>query len=338
LNQILQGGQSIFNERIFKKVTRRDKTESLRNKNPIGERLIFLNRLLLEDTYPEYILKFHDAVSLTLTSDEAVTRNRDHTISLSLRSVSEKNENSETKLATSSNRSRVLVIEPRPFRVAAVDYDEISGLSTSENNEVAVWNESGEGGLSWRIRDEAQTIDLLLPPQVIGEAMEKNRSGLPGLPSDITPGKPSAARFGSLTALRIDPTYAETRFQEPGWNLRRILGFPLQRNPGAFLRDLRMELLYGLLARIHADDVNITELAGAIGEPPPPLTEALTEEHLKRHAALIDAVLEAERTRLAVEKLWRTRPDDDLRLDGGVARRRLCAGRRRVECLRIPAD
>jgi hypothetical protein len=275
------------------------------------------------------------SVILTLTSDEAVTRNRDHTISLSLSSISENSKDSETNSntgkpvvgaeeaetlsSTTKSRSRVLVIEPRPFRIAAVDYDEVSGLSTSENNEVAVWNESGEGGLSWRIRDEAQTIDLLLPPQVIGEAMEKNRSGLPGLPADIIPSKPSAVRFGSLTALRIDPTFAETRFQEPGWNLRRILGFSLQRNPGAFLRDLRMELLYGLLARIHADDVKITEIAGAIGEPPPPLTEALTEEHLKRHAALIDAVLEAERSRLAVEKLWRNRPDDDLRLDGGVS-------------------
>jgi hypothetical protein len=264
-------------------------------------------------------------ISLTLQSEEVATRDRDHTIALSLRSIPEEQNGDGIALpaplvpAQPVQRPRVLVIEPGPFRVAAIDYDEITGLATSETNEVAVWNESGEGGLSWRVRDEGQIVDLLLPPQVVGEAMEKNRSDLAGRPKDVEPGRPAAVRFGSLTRLKIDPTFAQTRFREPGWNLRRILGFALQRNPGARLLDLRLELLYGLLARLRASDVWITEIAGAIGEPPVPLTEAFERPHLQRHAALIDAVLDAERRRIAVEKLWRERPDEDLRLEEGVS-------------------
>ena len=263
------------------------------------------------------------SVTLTLQSEEVATRDRDHTIALSLRSVPEKENGNGAAPALApakpAERPRVLVIEPGPFRVAAVDYDEITGLATSESNEVAVWNESGEGGLSWRVRDEGQIVDLLLPPQVVGEAMEKNRSDFAGRPKDVEPGKPAAARFASLTQLKIDPTFAETRFREPGWNLRRILGFALQRSPGARLLDLRLELLYGLLARLRADGVWITEIAGAIGEPPVPLTDVFERPHLQRHAALIDAVLNAERRRIAVEKLWRARPDEDLRLEEGVS-------------------
>ncbi|MET7245368.1 hypothetical protein ABZT49_18625 [Methylobacterium sp. EM32] len=244
-------------------------------------------------------------ITLTLQSEEVATRDRDHTIALSLRSVSEKKNGNGAApplaQAEPAERPRVLVIEPGPFRVAAIDYDEITGLASSESNEVAVWNDSGEAGLSWRVRDEGQIVDLLMPPQVVGEAMEKNRSDLMGRPKDVEPGKPAAARFGSLTQLKIDPTFAETRFREPGWNLRRTLGFALQRSPGARLLDLRLELLYGVLARLRGDGVWITELAGAIGEPPVPLTDVFERPHLQRHAALIDAVLNAERRRIAVE-------------------------------------
>ncbi|MER9565791.1 hypothetical protein [Mesorhizobium sp. M0571] len=270
-------------------------------------------------------------ISLTLTAQEVSTRDSDHTIGLSLRAVKEEEEKADRRPALTASgmasatvalapfRPRVLVIEPKPFRVAAVDYDDISGLATPENNEVAVWNASGEGGLSWRVRDDGQIVDLLLPPQVVGEAMEKNRSDLTGQPKDIEPGKPAAARFGSLTVLKIDPTFAETRFREPGWNLRRIMGFALQRSPGARLLDLRLELLYGLLARLRADDVWISEIAGAFGEPPAPLADVFEADHMRRYAGLVNAVLSAEQRRFAVEKLWRERPDDDLSLEDGVS-------------------
>jgi hypothetical protein len=255
------------------------------------------------------------AATLTLASEEAVTRDRDHTIALSVRAVQESN--STPGMASTG---RLLVIDPRPFRVAAVAYAPISRSASSQSNQVAVWNESGEGGLSWRVRDEGQSISLTLPPQAVGEAMEKNRSGTLGLPSDVEPGRPSAARFGSATLMRIDPTFADTRFREPGWNLRRILGSALQRAPGARLLELRLELLYGLLAKVRTDGMWITELAGAIGEPPLPIaSDDSKADHLTIYTRLVNTLLDAERYRLAVDKLYRDRPDEYLRFEDGVS-------------------
>ena len=256
--------------------------------------------------------------SLKLTAQEVATRDRDHTVALSLESIRQE-EAAQPPAAVATRR--VLVIDPRPFRIAAVEYQPIAGTGSSENNEVAVWNAEGEGGLSWRVRDDGQSVGLELPPQVIGEAMEKNRVDLFEKPQDIGPDQPAAARFGSPTRLRIDPTFAETRFREPGWNLRRILGNALQRQPGARLLDLRVELLYGLLTRVRTDGLFVTELAGAIGEPALPLfdTTISSDRHLDAHKKLVDEVLLAEQFRLAVDKVYRTRPDEYLRIEDGTA-------------------
>lgn len=265
-------------------------------------------------------------VHLTLSARESVGSDLSHTCSLSLRATGDKPAPLPDAAPVpqpdldASPRRRVLIIEPSPFRIAAVDYDPIDGLGTPQNNEVAVWNASGEGGQSWRVRDDKQVVDILCQPQAVGEAMEKNRSDLPGIPQDIAPNQPAAARFGSLTVLKVDPTYADTAFREPGWNLRRILGHATQRAPGARVIEMRLELLYGLLLRIRSENVSITEIAGAIGEPPAALPDVIKDApHKSRHLARMAAVLKAEQRRLAVEKLWRARPDDDLRLTDGVS-------------------
>ncbi|QND17631.1 hypothetical protein HB775_28570 (plasmid) [Rhizobium leguminosarum bv. trifolii] len=243
---------------------------------------------------------------------ETAARGRDHEVRLMLRSVSD-----DSKTAASG---LVLVIDPEPFRVMGVRYVEPRGAVGDEANEVAVWNAGGEGGLSWRVKDENQRVELLLPPQIIGEAMEKNRSDDPARPPDITPGKPAAARFGSPTVVVVDPTYADTGYREPGWNLRRILGFPGQRSPGARLRHLRTELMYGLTTRlVPQDDIWITEVGATFGVPPQKLAEPASAHGAKgRHVALANAVIAAEKRRLSIEKLWAGKPDQPLRIESGL--------------------
>jgi hypothetical protein len=248
---------------------------------------------------------------LVLVAEESVGRDRDHAVTLSLRSAG---------ASQDARAARLLVLDPRPFRVAAVAHAAIAGAGRADGNEVAAWNPSGEGGLSWRVRDDAETARLTLPPQALGEAMEKFRT-VPGLPADIVPGRPSAARFGTPTELSIDPTFAGTRFREPAWNLRRILGEARQRSPGARLVELRVEPFYGLLARLRADGLWITEIAGAIGDPPPPLADGGVDPPLAGHARRSRAVLSAERRRLAVDRLWRDRPDTPPLIEDGVEMR-----------------
>jgi len=243
---------------------------------------------------------------------ETAGRGGDHEVRLKLRSAN----TDETAAST----GMVLVIDPEPFRVMGVRYVEPRGSASDEANEVAVWNAGGEGGLSWRVRDENQRVELLLPPQVIGEAMEKNRVDDLGRPPDIMPDMAAAARFGSPTVLVVDPTYADTGYREPGWNLRRILGFPGQRSPGARLRHLRAELMYGLATRlIPQDDVWITEIGATLGVPPQKFAETAASHSAKgRHIVLANAVIGAEKQRLSVEKLWAGTPDQTLRIERGL--------------------
>ena len=281
-------------------------------------------RVSLPDRFAPLLVPLKSAASpatsaaIKLSAEEVATRDRDHTIALSLRVIEERAPGPTAPVEI----GRVLVIDPRPFRIAAVEYQAIGGAATSESNEVAVWNAEAEGGLSWRVRDDGQSVGLELPPQVLGEAMEKNLSTDPNLPKDIQPGLPSAMRFGSSTRLRIDPTFADTRLREPGWNLRRILGNALQRLPGARLLELRFEFLYGLLTRVRSDGLLLTELAGAVGEPALPLSDTDTDpipKDLQPYKKLVDDVLEVERFRIAVDKIYRTRPDEYLRIEDGTS-------------------
>src|SRR5262249_25272338 len=60
LNQLLQAGQCLYAEDSFKDVTFRDETAELLKLPLQGDGLIYLNRLLLEDAYPDAITKMHD--------------------------------------------------------------------------------------------------------------------------------------------------------------------------------------------------------------------------------------------------------------------------------------
>ncbi|TBE49935.1 hypothetical protein ELH06_12570 [Rhizobium ruizarguesonis] len=244
---------------------------------------------------------------------ETAGRGRDHEVRLKLRSVADKD--------TERGPGIVVVVDPQPFRVIGVQYVDPRSSATDTSNEVAVWNAGGEGGLSWRIRDDKQAVQLLLPPQVIGEAMEKNRADDTTLPPDIIPDRPAAARFGGATIIEVDPTYADTNYREPGWNLRRILGFPGQRAPGARLRRLRAELAYGLTTQLEpASETWITEIGSTLGIPPTKFTQVAGRDDAKHpFIELANAVIDAQSNRLAVEKLWSGQPDRPLRIERGLS-------------------
>lgn len=256
---------------------------------------------------------------LVLVADEAAAPDRNQDLSLILNAIVVGRGAGGAAAQAPATLSRLLMIEPRPFRVLAVDYKDFAAIAATRETAVAIWRQSEEGGASWEVPDPAQSIRLIAPPQVLGEAMEKNRGDADGRPPDIAYDRPAAARFGSLTTLDIDPTFEDRTFREPGWNTARILGRAGQRSPGARLLDLRTELHYGLVTRVRAPSLWITEIAGAIGRQPGELGTPRGIGEVARHARRAQMVLGATRGRLAVEKLWRDRPDADLTLDEGVS-------------------
>ncbi|MGO7335701.1 hypothetical protein [Rhizobium leguminosarum] len=253
-----------------------------------------------------------------LVASEVAARGDDQSVTLSVHATSQR------KPAQNGNFAggMVLVLDPAPFRVAAVEFAAPETSATTESDQIAVWNPQGENGLSWRVRDDGQSVRMVLPPQVLGEAMEKNPTATAEDPRDIVPDGAAAMRFGASTYLEVDPTFADTGFREPGWNLRRVLGYPGQRSPGSRLKDLRLELLYGLTARANPPpeiQAWVTEVAQILGRPPVAIDDIGSDSRLRRYLMTVRGVLAAERRRLAVDRVWSERPDQSLRLEKGVS-------------------
>ncbi|NKK01230.1 hypothetical protein GFL63_20980 [Rhizobium leguminosarum bv. viciae] len=271
--------------------------------------------LLLELDYPDLAAKAGGESIQAVVATEDLKRDTNHSLALSLR-ARQREQSSDSGL-----RKLALVIDPVPFRVAAVEYIDPSRAANDQTNEVAVW--SNESDVSWRVLDPSETIRIITAPQVIGEAMEKNATSIDGAAKDIEPVKAAAARFGAHGRLEIDPTFVDMNFREPGWNLRRNMGYPTPGLPGSRLRDLRLELLYGLTTRIIPSqgtaDIYITEIGGAIGAAVHPVDEAGgSNRSLARHLLLNKSIFEAQRRRLAVDKIWSGRPTAELRIENGI--------------------
>lgn len=103
---------------------------------------------------------------------------------------------------------KLLIIDPQPFRVAAVDY----GFKPDpDNNEIAVWRRSDDGNFAWRVRDPAETVRMLLPPQIIGEAMERRVDGPNVALNDIAPDAPARHDSAPLRGSISIPPIARLR-------------------------------------------------------------------------------------------------------------------------------
>src|SRR5207237_8729524 len=120
------------------------------------------------------------------------------------------------------------------------------------------------------------------PPQVIGEGTEKRKRpdltkppGPGNLSGDVEEGLAAGFRLGPPARLRVAASYFRQNFTEAVWNLRRILGYPGQRAPGAAASELLFELLYGLGCEVRADGVRVAELAARLGAIPTALPDAL---------------------------------------------------------------
>jgi hypothetical protein len=161
--------------------------------------------------------------------------------------------------------NRVIVLDRDPFLVAQVEYPSLTNAAQRTGSLVAQWTNSNIEGAAWQIRTEAEPFQLSLPPQAVGEAMVKDNKFT--LPSDY--------RLGLPPRLYLDNSDFVQRFGEVPWNLRRLLGYPGQRDPGSRLRRVEYELIYGLSCDASLPMARIAEveaLAGALpGRMPPVL-------------------------------------------------------------------
>jgi hypothetical protein len=171
--------------------------------------------------------------------------------------------------APSSDKPRVIVIDSDPFLVAAVDYSKLqpnTSSGTASGNTVALWSTGELGGAAWQLKTDAQPFDLILPPQGIGEEMPKAKElenkDLPGLQQKL---EALDFRFSPPARQQLQASYTPQNFTEAPWNLRRILGYPGQRDAGAGVVQLNYELLYGLSCSVDAPLLRLAETFSIVG-------------------------------------------------------------------------
>jgi hypothetical protein len=171
--------------------------------------------------------------------------------------------------------TKVYVVDTDPFTVAEISVPQLGAFADDDaaatDGEIANWQTTEIGGASWQLNAAAKGFELRFPAQANGEAMEKGQPW-PAVGTDSARGPITIDyRLGPPSRMKLQSAYFQQRYAEAPWNLRRLLGYPGERDAGATVNWLRFELLYGLSGFIWADDMRITELSASIGALPAPL-------------------------------------------------------------------
>jgi hypothetical protein len=162
----------------------------------------------------------------------------------------------------------------RPFIAAQVQF----GV-TENNRTTLVWRSDDAQGAQWRL--EHETVRVTLPPQAVGEEMERGRRFYPdaGTPT-IDAAAPVRYRFSrpAYLVLRPSPAYQKRRFERSPLNLREIL-----RN--ASIDRMQVEMAYPLeityeKSEHSALDLRVSEAGEFFGRP----SEALHASELDLRA------------------------------------------------------
>lgn len=246
-----------------------------------------------------------DRAKFFVSAQETITGHDSQTITLRLR---------RSEQPSARPLSSVIVIDPHPMLVTKVEISDFgASLDAALTDELGNWTNRADVGAGWELSAGASGLDLVLPPQGVGEAMHR-RTGEPDLvPADAsgTGFKPLDFRFTPPARVRLQPSFFRQRFAEAPWNLRRILGYRGQRTPGAGVDEVDFELLYGMRGRVSYPFLRLAEVGSRLGHLPgqqPPRTPWLASEAQGTHyraarevwAALYSSLL----SRLAVLEFW----------------------------------
>jgi hypothetical protein len=241
-------------------------------------------------------------LTLLLRVDETVSGDSSQQIALALRAVA----------SFALPAAELFVLDAAPFFVGTVR-PAASPVDLSLSNIVATWTNRADVGAGWELRLGSADFQLKLPPQGIGEEMERSSDD-----PDLTEGRPADFRFTPPTTLSLSSDTVARRLNDPPWNLRRILGYPGQRDPGAALSAIAFEILYGMSGRLNAKSgLRLAEVGSRLGGLPRlashrlALTSALAETERDRWQRLRPKL----ESRLAILEPWSVSAPDTIHFD-----------------------
>lgn len=188
-----------------------------------------------------------------LVADEDAQKGSSHTIRLKLLSAPRDIQNPLPPEKPFSKEA--IILDNEPFLVAKVKFNSFTQISNAI--EIGNWTNAGVEGTNWQLRSETKPFQIVLPPQGVGEEMEKAKNVAENQALDF--------RFSPPAKLTLKGSENPQNFTEPPWNLRRILGFPGQRAPGAKIDQLQFELLYGLSCDSTYPFLRLAEISSLVG-------------------------------------------------------------------------
>jgi len=145
---------------------------------------------------------------------------------------------------------KLIVIDPDPFTIVAVKFLSFESQGDANTtNIIASWSNNGA---KWQLKTLADHFSMVLPPQVLGEEMEKHRT--------IPRGAPINFRLSQPTSMELRAATFRQNFTEPPWNLRRILEPEDPQASGANILFMQYELLYGLSCNFKTTDTEVKNL------------------------------------------------------------------------------
>ena len=202
----------------------------------------------------------------TLEWDESAGSNQSQSLSMTLY-MRDAGDVSQQPAVGSDTSMRLVVIDRNPFLVARVSAPPFAGLAGADGSrQVAAWMESAPGGASWELAGGSGGYPLTLPPQCLGEQIEDHKG-------DIAENAPLGFAFSPPASFSIVASPLDQNYTEASWNLRRIFGYPSERSPGAVVKSLSFELLYGLPCSVTYPYLFLAELAARLGALPGPLPD-----------------------------------------------------------------
>jgi hypothetical protein len=167
---------------------------------------------------------------------------------------------------------RVVIIDPEPFLVAAVDVPPLldsAAFGDDTDGEFAIYRMSEQQGQGWSLSNIPSGFDFYLPPQGVGEAMEKGKPW-PAITDDTNP-TTIDYRLSPTARFWLADREQARRYDEAPWNLRRRFGNPGDKAPGSEVAGMRAEFLYGLAMQLRGDFLRLAELGSRIGALQPNL-------------------------------------------------------------------
>lgn len=162
-----------------------------------------------------------------------------------------------------------VVIDTAPLTIARVVS---TGDSVERDGVLAEYTDDAELPAEWVYPNRTGSVQLVLPPQAIGEEMIKGNAVLPE--SDGKPARPVPLegelfdyRLSPVTTLDIDLSDIDTARVTAPWSTRRYFGRRLGVS-GVRLTRAQFELLYGLTTTVEDEGLRIADLDAFVGRVP----------------------------------------------------------------------